>query len=215
VSRTKTGGDPLGRYDTPAWAVHALLDAIGPDLPTDRPWLEPCAGNGSIICAVEEYGFQPEWDAIDIEPRGECGPTGDLIARADFFDWHDNLPAKATSPKRYAVVPSNPPYRLAYQFAVRCVAVSTWTALLLRLNWLAGAEDREPERGAFLDRTRPDVFVLPNRPKFTRDGRPIQDEHGNVKKGVDATDYGWFVWHPDCDGRWYRLPNVPKEVRRT
>jgi hypothetical protein len=218
VSRTKSGGDPLGRYDTPAWAVHVLLDVVGPDLPTECGtmgaglWLEPCAGNGAIINAVYDYreGFGPfEWDAIDIEPRGEMGAKG-LIARADFLSMFDSSASLAA----YDVTLSNPPYKHALAFATRCVEVSRWTSLLLRLNWLAGAVKKEPARGEFLDRTRPDIFILPDRPVFTRDGKPLIDAQGNTKKGGDATEYAWVTWHPECSGRYYRLPTTPKAVRR-
>ena len=39
-------------YPTPSWCVRALLETV--DLPTGT-WLEPTAGDGAIIRAVDEY----------------------------------------------------------------------------------------------------------------------------------------------------------------
>jgi len=54
-------------YETPAWCVHRLLEAV-PQLPGGA-WLEPCAGKGAIIRAVNEVRKDPiHWTAVEIDP---------------------------------------------------------------------------------------------------------------------------------------------------
>jgi hypothetical protein len=159
--------DELDRYDTPAWCVHRLLESGPFSLMHGGDWLEPSAGSGAIVDAVsamETTDRGPRrWTLLDIAPR-----RGDVIA-IDF------LSARFSS--GFDVIIGNPPYRLAEDFARRCVGLADTTALLLRLNWLASAK-----RAPWLQEHTPSVYVLPNRPSFSANGK------------TDATDYAWFVW---------------------
>jgi hypothetical protein len=208
MSATNRGSerDPLDRYDTPAWPVHRLLERV--HLPLEGRWLEPCAGNGSIRAAVESWrpdmGKAIEWTEVDIAPRREG------ITKADFFEWIWKQPIR---PGLFDVTPSNPPYQFALKFAFWSTRVSKVTALLLRLNWLEGAATEEPARFEFLRETKPDLYILPNRPEFRLDGKPLVRK-GKEVKGSDATAYAWYVWHPDCDGRYRHLDATPKAERR-
>ncbi len=209
MSATNRGAeaDTLGRYDTPAWATQLILDVLGEDLPGGR-WLEPCAGCGSIIEAVEDHDTGKrihDWDAFDIEPRGDMGAEG-LIVAADWLELYDN------DPTSYDCCPTNPPFPLAYEFAHRLVYSCDVVMLLLRLNWYEGAPKKQPERGDWLDENNPDIFVFQNRPIFTRDGKRLVNEKGQVKAGTDATAYAWFVWGLG-GGRHWRLPAIDADVR--
>lgn len=182
--------DELDRYDTPEWCVERLLDA---DPLFSNPydggrWLEPSAGNGAIVHAVDVWrnsrGFLlPQWTGIDIAPR-RAG-----IIECDF------LAARFDRP--FNVVIGNPPYSMAEDFARRCVGLAPVVALLLRLNWLASAK-----RAAWMREHTPSVYVLPNRPSFT--GR-----------GTDATDYAWCVWRKGVAPEVRILATTPASERRT
>jgi hypothetical protein len=76
--------------------------------------------------------------------------------------------------------------------------MSEHVIMLLRLNFLASEE-----RSEFMQRTRPDVYVLPNRPSFVLAGK------------TDSIEYAWFHWHKNSTGIVRVLPTTPIEERRT
>lgn len=160
-------------YPTPAWCVARLLEAWTP-----RPGLlvDPCAGDGAIIRAVPGR----EWMANDL--RAECAPrlrasgvaapqSLDFLAR-ECDEWI------ARSNHATAIV-TNPPFSLAEQFVWRCLSCypRADVAMLLRLDFLATAGRHRLVR-AFA----PDVYVIPDRPSFTCDGR------------ADSQSYAWMIW---------------------
>ena len=55
-------------YPTPAWCIWRLLDALS--LPCRCTWLEPAAGDGAIVRAVNAVVPDLDWVAVDIRP--EC-----------------------------------------------------------------------------------------------------------------------------------------------
>lgn len=73
---------PRDFYPTPKEAVAPLI----PHLPYQTMFIEPCAGAGDLVCALEDKGMSC-LQAFDIEPRWpdayECDALGD-----DF--WPDN-----------------------------------------------------------------------------------------------------------------------------
>lgn len=225
-----TESDLLGRYDTPAWAVHRLLDRV--EFPGgDSSWLEPCAGDGAIIRAIDGYTKSDftglDWTLIDVEPRGLW--AGDLIDSANFLEWEPPWVNRCRgcqtcgfrgdhflTPGKFKVGITNPPFHLTLQIVLHMLDMCDSVTILQRLNWLEGAPEREPLRYEFLQEFPPDVYTLPNRPVFTRNGLPLVDSEGNVKKGTDATAYGWFVWGEAWQGGIHRLlANTPIAERTT
>jgi hypothetical protein len=201
--------DLLERYDTPPWPVHRLLDRV--HLPQKGRWIEPMAGNGAIRAAVQDHpypgaGGEIEWTELDIAPRREG------IVKADFFEWvwRSREAARAGA---FDVFITNPIFSRALEVAVHGTRLAKVTALLVRLNWIEGAASQEPRRFAFLRETKPDLYVLPNRPHFTRDGKRLVHTETGKKLGNDATAYTWVVWHPECDGRWALLDETSPEER--
>lgn len=178
-------------YETPEWCVRRLLEACG--LPLGR-WLEPAVGGGAIVRAVNKYEGYPiddmlHWDCLDVRPN-QYGDVGDFLALAESMV---KLP-------RWDVAITNPPYSLALEFAESMLALADRVALLTRINFLAGGGRR-----SFFARSMPDVYVLPNRPSFTEDGR------------TDATEYCWLVWPPErhrSSGNVRVLAETPVRERR-
>jgi hypothetical protein len=84
----------------------------------------------------------------------------------------------------YSVAISNPPFSLAQEFIDLCLQRATHTVMLLRLNFLSSEKRHE-----FMTNTRPDVYVLPNRPSFVGGGK------------TDSIEYAWFHWHPEASGK--------------
>lgn len=169
-------------YATPSWCVDRLLEAV--DLPGGL-WVEPSAGNGAVIRAVNGRREDVRWLAVEV--RTEEQPTLEDCASEviidDFLTF--DLAAREDRP---TVVVGNPPYKHAMAFIQRAtdLYLGAFHAYLLRLPFAASAE-----RAPFMRRRPPSVYVLPDRPAFRNDGS-------------DNTDYAWFVWPPACG-----LDNVP------
>lgn len=157
-------------YPTPAWCVHRLLDHV--ELPGGN-WLEPGAGDGAIIRAVNFNRDDVEWTALEL--REECRKP--LLALGAVVGCPKDFLRTESARRNYAVALGNPPYLLAAEFIWNALAQSDQAIFLLRLNFLEG----RGRRGLFESIGAPDVFVLPERPSF--DG-----------EGTDACAYAWMRW---------------------
>jgi len=202
VSSTGRGerlGGEHDNFETPAWCVRRLLEAV--TLPAGT-WVEPGAGNGAIIKAVNSCARTLMWQAIEIRPecQGALLATGaDVVTIGDFL-------TTGVDPSASVVI-GNPPFALAERFIERAFELCPRAVVvfLLRLNFAAGEK-----RQAFMERTRPSVYVLPNRPPFTRNAAG--------KFATDSTEYAWFVWPPSrirgSSWGWFRvLASTPAEER--
>ena len=177
MSSTNRGGQrsEADYYPTPAWCVHRLLEEV--DLPGGQ-WLEPAAGTGMLIEAVNAIRRDIQWKAIELRDTcesalsGAVGPLGE-VSITDFLQV-----APQDSGQEFTVIITNPPYSMAMPMIEHSLAFqSRFVVMLLRLNFLASES-----RAKFMRQYSPDVYVLPNRPSFS--GR-----------GTDSIDYAWFVWH--------------------
>lgn len=203
MSATGRGGERIAsdNYPTPAWCVHRLLEVCPLPLASlgVRRWLEPCAGDGAIMRAVDTFlrpEDRPSWTAVEIRPEAaELIPArdGDLVHVGDFL-----RDAPPSGP--FITIITNPPYSLAMEFIQRSfdLAPGAFIVMLLRVNFAASAA-----RSTFMREFPPDVYVLPNRPSFTNGG-------------TDATEYAWFVWPPirrRTHGSFRVLATTSKEER--
>jgi hypothetical protein len=168
----------LDCYMTPAWVIHALLEAHR--LP-DGPVVEPAAGDGALVAALASQGRRVI--AVDVRPEAVEASLAAGAERGLCGDWL-TLGEDAIQHYEPAAIVANPPYSRAQEFAEVCLAPLTapgslkCVALLLRLGFMAGQK-----RAAFWRRhPLTALYPLGKRPSFTADGR------------TDATDYGWFVW---------------------
>lgn len=177
-------------YPTPAWCVRRILEET--NLPAGN-WLEPCAGEGAIIRAVNRQRQDVSWTAVEIRQEA----CRDLLTLHAVDSVCANFLTLPPPPHPYAVTITNPPFILAMQFVQACQAVSQHVVMLLRLNFLASEA-----RSDFMRSTRPDVYVLPNRPSFVRGGQ------------TDSIEYAWFHWHPESQGVLRVLPTTPAAERK-
>lgn len=188
-------------YGTPAWCVDRLL-FVQSFLYTRI--LEPCAGDGAIVRAVQAHYRSPLWTCVEIRP--EAAPTlaplaPGRVAIGDFL-------SVELEDAEFEAVITNPPYELAMEFVQKIVGKVDVAAFLLRLNFLA-SEDR----AEFMREHPPDVLVIPNRPCFKRVWS--QGPKGWKLTTSDATEYAWFVWpREDRDfGEVRVLAPTPEDVR--
>ena len=162
-------------YATPSWAVRA----IWPKLAAFDTCLDPCAGQGAILLALNELATMPRYYGIEIDEQraticAKQNGIGCLLTDALVLDWR-RLGAFGQSD----LIITNPPYSLAQEFLEKAlVSGASQVCFLLRLNFL------ESKKRAAFWRSHPcDVWVLPKRPSFT-------------SKGTDATGYAWFLFGP-------------------
>lgn len=198
-------GGELDIYPTPPWCVARLLDRLGlrPGL-----WLEPCAGYGAIIRAVEAHPVtrgRVLWRACEIRPEVEGLLTTSLEATGsprpvigDFLALDQDRLRECTA------VIANPPFSMAEQFLLKCMALAPLAdvVFLLRSNFIGGEE-----RCRWLRDHVPDTYALPNRPSYRGEGS-------------DSTEYSWMVWEPGAISRVRRrgcheiLEETPLAVRK-
>ncbi len=180
-SAKKNAADFLARdrRGTPAWAVSAIL----PHLPCPGDVLDPCAGKGDLLRAVDAYAA---WEHAHLRAFEILKDEATSLAEEIAIFRRDALSDQGWG--RPDLVITNPPFSRAMEFVERAldeVAPGGTVAMLLRLGWLASAQ-----RVRFHQECPADVYVLAKRPSFTGNGK------------TDATDYAWFVWGPGRGGRW-------------
>lgn len=184
-------------YGTPAWAVKRYLDHRSLALP-GGPWLEPNAGTGQIIRAVNEWLFEHGCEPhkfMAIEPF--CTNMDQLLGTGASVCSFDLLDPRVTVATKFELAIGNPPYSLARECIEKTLQLSHEVAFLLRLNFLE-SEDRHE----FFKQHPCDVHVLPNRPSFFTDGH------------TDATAYAWFEFGAGHGGKFSVLGLTPKDERR-
>lgn len=159
-------------YPTPAWCVQRLLDHV--ELP-GGDWLEPGAGEGHIIRAVNAERSDVRWTAVEL--RKHCLPFLEA-AGAKRITIHD-FPSLGWG-KSWAVCLGNPPYLEAREHIAAALRMAEEVVMLLSVGFLAAKE----RRGFFEKYGTPDVHVLPDRPSFTG-------------SGTDSTTYAWMRWKAD------------------
>ncbi len=179
----------LDFYETPAWAVHAVLPIL-PVIEGVTRILDPGCGTGAIL---RELGAAfPENEILGLEKdraRFEAveASTDLPVQLGDFFSHHE----------RYDLIVSNPPYSHALEFVQHALTLAPVVCMLLRLPWLAG------QARAQWHRENPaHVAVLPRRPSFTGDGK------------TDATEYAWFSWGTTNAGQWSILETTKHQRKR-
>lgn len=194
MSATNRGG--LDRhandfYETPAWAVDIVLDALGITSEFRGYAIDPGSGTGSIAHRIALRAPNADIRGVELDP--------DLVAVARrerasniAFEVHDWLTWPADGAPDFVI--GNPPYgpksdpNLAEKFlrkAMSVVGKKGTVAFLLRANYLL------PKRRRALraDFGLPDKLELERRPSFNG-------------SGTDATDYAWHVWSPKRSGKW-------------
>jgi hypothetical protein len=162
----------LDLYATPPIAVEALLASV--KLPH---WIwEPAAGRGAIVNVLREHGHA--CIASDIVDFGFP-----LHFVADFL-------ATKKAPVGCQTILTNPPYRLAAEFARHALDLVPQVYLLCRLAFLEskGRTDILEHRGL--------ARVLPFRERL-----PMMHRDGwNGPRASSAIPFGWFVWNRDHRG---------------
>ena len=167
-------------YETPPEAVSALLRME--NIP-DVIW-EPACGPGSIVRVLRMAGKQVyATDLVDYDSPDQ-----------DFHGW-DFLMEKQI-PLGVEAIITNPPYKLAGQFATHALMLCPKVIMLLRLAFLESEGRSSILDGGHLARVLPfrDRLAMMHRAGWTG------------PKSTNTIAFAWFVWE--------RGWNKPTEMRR-
>ena len=181
--RNKPRNDGLDDFPTPPWATRALIEhVLGADvgvegLKTESVW-EPACNRGYMAVALGEY-FGRVWTS-DIKDYG--WPDQQQV---------DDFLMPGTGMVRPDWIITNPPFRLASQFAKRCLELAPREgfAILVRTSFLEGVARYE-----HLFRKYPPTFIA----QFAE--RVPMVEGRCDPEASTATSYCWLVWERGSKG---------------
>ena len=167
--------DSLDDFPTPPWATRALIEhIIGPKQVRYVSCWEPACNRGYMAKPLREYFETVE--TSDIHDYGWSGQ--DTVG--DFLFTRPTVVSK--SPEW---IITNPPFRLASQFALH--ALTVWEApalaLLVRTNFLEGQERHET-----LFVPHPPAIVA----QFVERVPMVKGRYD--KDASTATSYAWIIW---------------------
>ena len=237
MSSTSRGGkrSPADFYETRAWTLNRLLERL--PLPGGL-WLEPGAGHGAIIKAVNSRRNDVEWYAIEkreacrkylmplVQPRPPS--FAPALQIADFLKWRWAGP-------RFDVSITNPAFSIGMEYILQTLPLAFHVIHLLRLNFL-GTE----ERNEFFKNNMPDVYVIPDRVSFAKSISCMRNKRGckyakivsltarvpkacprcGAKLRISSTDsieYAWYHWGEERGrraGKVEVLDHTPLEERQ-
>lgn len=195
--------DSLDFFPTPPWATRALCEhVIGPARHLSRlhAW-DPAAGQDHMGAVLAEYfGIVHRSDVHDYGlghgigsfPGEYVGPGGDVIqVPVNGVDW----------------VITNPPFRLAVDFAERALPIAQeGVALLVRSVWGEGADRYR----RLFSRHHPAIIA-----QFVERVPMVKGRWD--PKASTATGYAWFVWTrraPSVRTEYRWIPPCRKEMTR-
>lgn len=173
--------DSLDFFPTPPWATRALCEHVLPlfsglPLKAMSAW-EPSAGEGHMAEVLKEYFGQVQASDVHDYLRGYS--VGSFVGEgADRAEWrHVGVARKPDW------IITNPPFRLALEFADRAITAAGFgVALLLRSVFIESAE-----RYRFFEK-HPLTLVAP----FAE--RVAMTKGRWDPKASTATSYAWFLW---------------------
>lgn len=237
ATRKPAQSGPQNNYATPAWATRIIIPYLRTYLPVNPSILEPAAGNGSMVRALQPLAGSSGIDCYEIMPQ--CEEALRSIPHAGFVCIDNFLASSPYSTHQlYDLVITNPPFHLAFEFVKHALG---WTkdackygeegtaggvvAMLLRNSFVEGEE-----RNDWLRLHEPDKYEFSRRisfdephPRLCKNGRrhvwgrvSKKDREtcvacDVVKAGSDSAGYAWYVWrkYERDTGVRMTLPYVP------
>lgn len=172
IAQDKANRERDDFYPTPPRATRALLAV---EKFVGAIW-EPACGDGAICKELQNAGYGVV--ATDLIDRGYGESGQDFLLSSSMADMADNIV-------------TNPPYKLAEEFAHRALLLSRRkVALLCRLAWLEG----KVRRKMFLSTPIARVWVFSARLTMVRNGDPA------LAGGGSMIAYAWYVWDKEHSG---------------
>jgi len=166
-------------YPTEREVVYSLLESDLVTLPGGT-WIEPCAGTGRMISAVNERRKDVKW--IMCELNNEFDPyLRDLQRKSDIILPYGDFVHREWEIPMADVLIMNPPFSLTMQFVQVALLRARIVVCLQAQGWFSGGAGRGP----WLTKYCPDKGQLPWRPSFRPDGKK------------DSSEYCWYMWPKD------------------
>ncbi len=181
----KTGGE-FEFCPTARWPVARYLEQSSLPARCFRPgarWLEPHAGKGAIIAAVNSIIPGIIWTACEI--RSEARDDLEKLVGVDnvhIGDFHSISKRFIADGIKFDVVITNPAFSLTSMVRDDALMLAAFLAMLVPTSFLGSAE-RQPKHSVFMPMTQK---ILPDRPSFTESGE------------TDSRDYCWVEFTPQC-----------------
>ena len=178
VERRHTAPDALDDFPTPPWATRALLSHVHPDMGGTLAW-EPACGR-RIMSDVLQERFKAV-RASDVHDYGQGAEVGSFLDGGLGV----GIAAPWNTPPDWII--TNPPFRLATEFALRAfdVAPDAGVALLVRTSWLESAS----RFWQLFQRMPPSTIAI-----FCERVPMVQGRWD--PEASTATSYSWVVWTP-------------------
>ncbi len=177
-------------FPTPPWATRALIEHIvAPEGSLSKlTCLEPACGAGHMAKPLSEYFARVDYsDASDYG----FGPVRDFLVHpyeCDRFDW----------------IITNPPFRLAEEFAARALKIArVGVAILARTVFIESVGRYEN----LFRSAPPSIFA-----QFTERVPMVKGRLD--RKASTATGYAWLVWKKPLGSTTPRLAWIPPCRRR-
>jgi hypothetical protein len=198
--------DSLDDFPTPPWATRALVELVlrPRRLASSHQFCwEPACNRGSMADPLRAYFRRVI--ATDIHHYGYSS----LHAVGDFLDraFTNEMPSADW-------IITNPPFRLALEFAERALDLTNFgVALFARSNWIEG---QERYLRLFKDRMPSIVAHFAERVPLVKGYVDGEDERGGYDPDASsATAYSWFVWiAPDSPPARSELVIIPPGQRQ-
>jgi hypothetical protein len=169
MAQRKEPHDSLDFFPTPPWSTRALCERLHRSGALNTCW-EPACGAGHMAQPLKEY-FKHVY-ATDIHDYG-YGALDDFL-----------LP-RPGGHQRFDFIITNPPFRLAHEFAENALRFAlAGVALLVRIQFLEGQE-----RYRSLFSRCPPTWIL----QFTERVTMLKGRLHNDSTST-ATAYCWLVW---------------------
>lgn len=190
--------DSLDDFPTPPWATRALCEHVLPDTSDQAVW-EPACNRGYMARPLAEYFGRV--DATDIHDYSPENPGQHAVS--DFLFPGSEPSWIATNGVDWII--TNPPFRLAEQFAWRALDLAReGVALFVRSAFLEGCGRYER---LFLE--RPPTIVA----QFCERVPLVKGRYD--PQASSATAYCWLVWlRGEADTRFVWIPKCRHELER-
>ena len=173
VALTEQKGGARSDYQTPRWVIDRFLEAEPNFLFDSSRILEPNAGEGRIIDALEDAGYQGDMWAFEIAGKYEAWlreTAANHVMIGDCFELIDQYPGGG-------VLITNPAFPISERMLQCYWSVVDHIVFFQQMGFLCSAKRHE-----FMASRMPDCYLLPNRPSFTPDGK------------TDQAHYAWLHW---------------------
>lgn len=175
VRQSRQSGGAQSDYQTPRWAIDRYLETEPEFLEDAKHIVEPNAGEGRIVGALQDYGYDATIWSFEIQKKYEAGLkalSAGPVFIGDCFDLVDEVPDEEG-----IVLITNPAFPISFDLMRAYWGVVDHIVFLHRISFL-GTQKRY---SWFKDHT-PHVSMLPDRPSFTADGNNDQEY------------YAWMHW---------------------